>query len=83
VYQSNSIKNSDPKIIQFITQKLTSCGIRAPSRVVVSSVNGQVTLTGSVQFAHQRQAVLHATRGVDGVRRVIDSLKLIATPGRH
>lgn len=67
----------DPRITQQVSQRLSGCGIRAPSRVSVASVKGDVTLTGAIQYEHQRQAAMHATRGVDGVRRVIDHLQVI------
>jgi osmotically-inducible protein OsmY len=79
----NKNRISDPKITQNVTQRLASCNIRSPSRVVVASVNGQVTLSGNVQYAHQRQSALQATRAVEGVRRVVDLLKLIAAPRRQ
>jgi osmotically-inducible protein OsmY len=74
---------SDPKITQQVSQQLAACGIRAPSRVTVVSSNGEVTLSGTLQYQHQRQSAVRATRAVDGVRRVVDVLKLIATPHRQ
>jgi osmotically-inducible protein OsmY len=73
---------SDPKITQNATQKLASSGLRAPSRVLVTSSSGQVTLTGSIQYEHQRQAALQAVRGIAGVRNVVDRLQLIPAPRR-
>ena len=74
---------SDPKITQQVSQRLAGCGIRSPSHVTVVSANGEVTLSGIVQYQHQRNSALQATRAVDGVRRVIDVLKLIPTPHRQ
>jgi osmotically-inducible protein OsmY len=51
-------------------------GLRTPCRIVVSSQNGDVTLTGSIQFAHQRSAATQAAANVPGVRRVVDQLKV-------
>jgi osmotically-inducible protein OsmY len=76
------MRTSDPKIVQTVTQRLAGRGIRPPSRVVVTSADGQVTLSGTIQYQHQRQSAIQATRGIDGVRGVVDVLKLIATPGR-
>jgi osmotically-inducible protein OsmY len=67
----------DTKITQHVNQKLTSGGIRAPSRVVVATANGEVTLSGNIQYEHQRQSAMQATRGVDGIRRVVDHLTVI------
>jgi BON domain len=81
--QDNKNRISDPRITQAVTQRLANRGIRPPSRISVTSANGQVTLSGSIQYEHQRHAVLHTTRAVEGVRRVVDMLKLITTPPRN
>jgi osmotically-inducible protein OsmY len=76
-------KISDPKIILHVTQRLANRGIRSPSRINVKSVNGQVTLSGNIQYEHQRQSALRTTQAIEGVRGVVDLLKLIATPQRN
>jgi osmotically-inducible protein OsmY len=70
----------DAKISQQVNQKLG--GIRAPSRVAVATVNGEVTLSGALQYEHQRQTAMQATRGVDGIRRVVDRLTVIVAARR-
>jgi osmotically-inducible protein OsmY len=72
----------DSRIINNITRRLASCGVRAPSRVAVACVGGQVTLSGSLQHEHMRHPVLRAVRGAEGVRNVIDLLKkIVSTKG--
>jgi osmotically-inducible protein OsmY len=68
--------NSDRALSLQVTQKLAMRGLRTPCRIVVSSQNGDVTLTGSIQFAHQRSAATQAAANVPGVRRVVDQLKV-------
>jgi osmotically-inducible protein OsmY len=75
-------KISDPKIAMHVAQKIAGHGIRAPSRVTVVSAGGQVTLSGTIQHSHQRQAILQALRGMPGVKGVVDSLKLMPQPTR-
>jgi osmotically-inducible protein OsmY len=70
-------KVPDSKITQQVNQKLSGGGLRPPSRVTVTSSNGDVTLTGNIQYEHQRQAAMQATRGIDGIRRVIDRLLVL------
>jgi osmotically-inducible protein OsmY len=41
--------------------------------VTVQTRKGEVTLTGTVQFSHQKVAAQQAATGVTGVRRVIDN----------
>lgn len=65
---------SDGAIVRQVNNKLASRGVRAPCHVMVNSKNGDVTLSGNVQFAHQKGAAMHAAAGVSGVRRVIDQM---------
>ncbi len=67
-------KVPDTTITQQVTQKLSSRGIRSPCTVRVQTSNGDVTLSGNVQFGHQKSAAAQVVAGVAGVRRVIDNL---------
>ena len=69
-------KIDDPAISRKVTEKLTSSGIRAPCRVAVASNKGNVTLSGSIQYEHQRHSALRAVRSVTGVQRVVDQMKV-------
>jgi BON domain len=71
-------KVPDATIIQKVTKQLCNHGMRSPCRIAVAARKGDVTLSGTIQFEHQRMAALHATRGVEGVRRVMDQLKVQA-----
>ena len=73
-------KVPDATIIQKVTKQLSNHGMRSPCRIAVAARKGDVTLTGTIQFEHQRIAALHAARGIDGVRRVMDQLKVQAKP---
>jgi osmotically-inducible protein OsmY len=75
-------KISDPMISQRVQEKLANMGIRAPCRVAVASNKGHVTLSGSIQYEHQRHTVLHAIRAVTGVQRVVDLMHVTPT-GDH
>jgi len=39
---------------------------------------GNVTLSGTLSYEHQRRVVLNGVRSIEGVRRVIDHLRIIA-----
>ena len=80
--RENPNQMSDPKLTMHVTQRLAGHGIRAPSRVTVVSAGGHVTLSGTIQHQHQRQAILQAIRGMQGVKGVVDSLKLLPPPTR-
>ena len=64
----------DSRITQIVTNKLASRGFASPCRLNVQTSNGQVTLTGIVQYAHQKSAAVSAISGMAGVRRVIDQM---------
>jgi osmotically-inducible protein OsmY len=66
----------DKTIQSRINQRLSSCG--AGSRVHVTAVvrSGTVTLSGTLDFDYQRKPLLRAASGVNGVRLVVDHLKV-------
>ena len=65
---------SDKTITNQINRKLVNRGVSSPCQVAVDTKNGQVTLSGSVRFAHQKAAAMSAAQGITGVRRVVDQL---------
>jgi osmotically-inducible protein OsmY len=64
---------ADQTITNQVLLKLANRGIRTPCNVTVQTRKGEVTLTGTVQFSHQKVAAQQAATGVTGVRRVIDN----------
>jgi hyperosmotically inducible periplasmic protein len=67
----------DRVIHQKVSQQLSNRGMRPPCSVMVSSRHGTVTLTGKIQYEHQRSACVRAARNVEGVQRVVDQLQVI------
>jgi osmotically-inducible protein OsmY len=57
-----------------ITQQLSARGMRAPCRIAVQTTKGVVTLSGDIEYEHQRNAALQAARHLDGVNSVVDQL---------
>ena len=70
-------KVKDTVICQKVKEKLSGAGIRPPCQVAIASNNGQVTASGSIQYEHQRPVALRAIKGVTGVQRVVDQMRLI------
>ena len=68
--------SQDQVITQHVTNKLAKGGISSPCRVVVQTKNGEVTLSGTVQYNHQKGAATKAASGIAGVRRVIDHMSV-------
>ena len=68
---------SDRTITQKVSQQLQNRGMRPPCQVTVLSLKGTVTLSGKIQYDHQRRIAVQASQGVDGVQRVVDRLQLL------
>ena len=68
---------SDRDLNQKVTQSLSCHGVRPPCKVAVTSMKGTVTLSGQIQYEHQRQLAKQTARNVDGVQRIVDQLQVI------
>ena len=66
--------SQDQDITQNVNNKLASRGLRPPCRVTVQTSKGTVTLSGTVQFSHQKGTAVRAINGITGVRRIVDQL---------
>lgn len=66
----------DRTIVQQVTQRLATRGLRSPCRIDVQSKNGEVTLTGPIQYPHQRAAAMQAAATAAGVRHVVDRMSI-------
>jgi osmotically-inducible protein OsmY len=62
--------------VQKVSQMLVNHGFRPPCRLSVSARNGDVTLTGTLQYENQRRNAVRTAQAVPGVRRVIDQMKV-------
>ena len=63
----------DDRLTRHVTNKLASRGF-GPQHLKVQTSNGLVTISGGVQFAHQKRAALRAITGIAGIRRVVDQM---------
>jgi osmotically-inducible protein OsmY len=67
----------DRTIDQKVNQQLSNRGMRPPCKVAASSKSGTVTLTGKIQYEHQRNVCTQTVRRVEGVKRIVDQLQVI------
>ena len=65
---------SDKTLNQKVTQGLAARGMRAPCSIAVQTAKGVVTLSGNIEYEHQRNTAVQAARHLDGVSRVVDQL---------
>jgi osmotically-inducible protein OsmY len=70
-------KPPDRTITQRVNEQLSNHGMRAPCHITVVTMRGNVTLSGTIQYEHQRRVAMHTTRAVEGVQRVVDQLRVI------
>jgi len=69
---------SDRDLLKTIQQRLARTGTASSSKVNVVVQQGNVTLTGTLQHAIQRDPIVKAVSRVAGVRRVSDQLQHVA-----
>jgi osmotically-inducible protein OsmY len=66
----------DKSINLKICQQLAGRGMRSPCHIAVQTARGVVTLTGSIEYEHQRNAAVLVARHMDGVSHVVDQLQV-------
>jgi len=67
---------SDRAILKKVNQHLARMSLGAHCRVNAAIHNGQVILSGTLQYENQRRPALKAARSVEGVRAVLDQLQV-------
>ncbi|NLY01454.1 MAG: BON domain-containing protein [Rhodopirellula sp.] len=72
----------DKTLLQKLNQRMMRTGTGSQCRVSLAVHNGDVTVSGTIQFEHQRRMVLRAAGGIEGVRRVTDTLRIVP-PKKH
>jgi osmotically-inducible protein OsmY len=68
----------DHTVSNRVTHQMSNRGLRAPCDVSVQVHNGTVTLSGSVQYAYQKNSAMQAARSVEGAHTIIDQMQVIA-----
>ncbi len=66
----------DHLLNQKAIQQLSNHGMRPPCKVAVSTHKGSITLSGQIQYEHQRRPALRAVQNIEGVQRVVDQLQV-------
>ena len=67
----------DKTVLKQVVQKLMRSGTGSRSRVTAAVRNGDLTLTGTLQYEHERRCVVKAISSISGIRRVIDQMRLV------
>lgn len=69
----------DNSITRHVQGRIAGRGLGSPCRIAVATSKGEVTLSGTVQYAQQKTTAVQAANSVAGVRRVVDRLLVKAT----
>ena len=72
-YQSSA---SERAILKKVNQHLSRMSFGSRSQVTATISNGQVTLSGNIQYENQRRPAMKAAASVQGVRGVLDQLQI-------
>jgi hypothetical protein len=75
VFGKNAV--SDRDLLKTISQRIARTGTASSSKVNVMVQGGTVTLSGSLQYAIQRNPIFRAVENIPGVRRVVDQLIVV------
>lgn len=67
---------SDKDLLKQVTQRLARTGIAAQTPISAIVRNGNVTLSGAINFEYQRKTALKAVQGIHGVHHVVDQLRV-------
>ncbi len=70
----NRASNSDATVLRNVNQRLGRAGLGSGCSVTVTVRNGDVTLSGSIQYEIQRRHICRAAEAADGTRSVVDRL---------
>ncbi len=68
---------ADKTVLQKVNRRLGTTGTASSSHVTADVRKGEVTLSGTLQYENQRRPLIRATSTVEGVRRVIDRLRVV------
>ncbi len=68
---------SDKDLLKNVVQKLARTGTSSNSRVTAFVRSGTVTLSGTLNYEIQRNALMKAASRTEGVRQVIDQMQLV------
>ena len=68
---------TDKALLKSVTQKLARGGTGSQCRVNATVAQGGVTLSGTLQYEAQRAPLLKLVARINGVRRVVDQLRLL------
>ena len=71
------IQIPDKTLLKGVVQKMARKGTNS-SRITPTVRSGDVTLTGTIGYEHERRPLLKTASSVPGVRRVIDQLRVEA-----
>ncbi len=65
----------DKTLLKSVLQNMMRKGTNS-SRVTAAVRSGDVTITGTIDYEHQRRPVVNSANNITGVKRIIDQLRV-------
>lgn len=69
-------KIPDKELLKNVLRRMTQKGTSS-SRVTATVSGGDATIAGTVAYEYERHAILRSVASVQGIRRVIDQLRVV------
>ena len=72
-----SFKNQipDKTLLKSVLQNMMRKGVKA-NRVKATVQSGSVTITGTIDYDHERRSIVNSVNTTSGVKRVVDQLRV-------
>jgi osmotically-inducible protein OsmY len=65
----------DKTLLKSVLQNMMRKGTNS-RRVTATARSGDVTITGTIDYEHQRRSVVNSANNITGVKRIIDQLRV-------
>jgi osmotically-inducible protein OsmY len=68
----------DQRVNEQVIRQLSNHGVGSPCKVAVSTREGSTTLSGQIEYEHQRRLAMRVAQNTAGVKRVVDQLQVVS-----
>lgn len=65
----------DKTLLKSVLQNMTGKGVNV-SRIKATVQSGSVTITGTIDYDHERRSITNSVNSITGVKRVVDQLQV-------
>jgi osmotically-inducible protein OsmY len=65
----------DKTLLKSVIQRMTRKGI-SPGRFTTTVRSGNVTISGTIDYEHERRSILGSVNNIPGVTRIVDQIRV-------